>query len=1122
MGDTDVLALTDTGASLSLLRGDVARRVLNAQGRPFRLAKCQVALVTLSGDRLNTEGALEVAIPGVGVVRFIVVQTMSHECILGWDQLHRHGWAFDSNKAVMRWGGRLFCTDYFEHVVDGSGKYEAAFVDADFLTPLLAKHHKVFGEPGKLPIANLPKVQIETEPGVVVAQRPYRTALAKRDLMSAEIDKMLALRVIRPSKSPFASPVTLVPKSDNTTRFCIDYRQLNSITKKDRYPLPLIRDIFDQLSGAKVFSTMDMRSGYWQLPMDEASIEKTAFVCFRGQYEFLRLPFGLANAPSIYSRVMNQVLGEYIGKFVLVFIDDIVVYSKTDEEHMEHVRLVLEKLEEHGLTLKDTKCAWAKKEINLLGYVVGAQGVSAQSSKTEAIKALNPPTDVKGLRRFLGMTGYYRDLIPDYARHAVPLYELTRDKVPWRWEKAEQDAFDRLKDALCTERVIAHPRVNDPYILYTDACDYALGGILCQRDENGIERPIQYVSAKFSPGQRKWSTIEKEAYAVIYCLKKLRAYLLGSDFVVFTDHKPLMSLFTKEMVNTRIQRWAVLIAEYGAKIKYREGKNNVRADMLSRIEDPVEVAVFDAGEEWVSLEEDGTAFLPSETYDIDDQEVLRLQRGEFPEEYQLSANDANGKFVRHKGLLYSIARPQANMAAYPRLMLPLKYRAQILKDTHEQTGHAGLFKFMRAVQEYCVWPGMRKDVQSFVDLCGLCRVNNSRPVRPPMGEMPIATAPGQIVGIDLMGPLTESSLNRNRHLMVVIDHYSGWIEAYPLRTKANEGIWERMANDYVPRHGTPRILISDQGTEFRGAGWEQWLEQNGIEHRRTSGYNPQSNGKTERANGTIRRLLNKLVNGQRAAWEDQLGPALTAVRNNVSSVTGFSPFMLNHARPARHMVGRMVDGTPDPQWSDRLQQQAYVMAHAARATAASRYYNRQRLLEKANAQKVEVGDRVMVRGQRLTPLTAKWDHHFIVTGVRGKVITVLHVPTGKTQRWNRNKVRLVDPDVSWDGIRIRPRAQNVELPTTSTFAGPVRPPRAVAPLLPQDDEMVPLPARAPKRAAPDPQEPLQLPKRQHTERASAQKRQPSAPSVHSMQLRKRPRWSDEQMDVLCFCGSFFM
>jgi hypothetical protein len=220
---------------------------------------------------------------------------------------------------MMEWGAAQL--PVLSMVVDN----EAESVDAGCLNDILQRHRSVFGEPGKLPEADLPPVRIETEPGKLVTQRPYRTALAKRELIEQEVDKMLQLGVIRPSHSPWASAVTLVPTKDGSTRFCIDYRQLNSVTIKDRYPLPLIQDIFDQLGGSKLFSTLDMRSGFWQLPMSPESIEKTAFVCHRGQFECPRLPFGLANAPSVYQRAMNKVLGDFIGKFIMVFIDDIVI-----------------------------------------------------------------------------------------------------------------------------------------------------------------------------------------------------------------------------------------------------------------------------------------------------------------------------------------------------------------------------------------------------------------------------------------------------------------------------------------------------------------------------------------------------------------------------------------------------------------------------------------------------------------------------------------------------------------------------------------------------------------------------------------------------------------------------
>ncbi len=648
---------------------------------------------------------------------------------------------------------------------------------------------------------------------------------------------MLELGIIRPSQSSWSSPVTLVPKRDTSTRFCIDYRKLNDVTIKDRYPLPLISEIFDQLEGSKLFTTLDLKSGYWQQKVHPDSIEKTAFVCHRGQFEFLRLPFGICTGPSKFSRAVTSVLGDYIGKFCLIFIDDIVIYSKDEESHVKHVDLVLTRLEEKGLTVKDTKCEWAKAQVDLLGYVVSKNGISAQPSKTRAIGELQPPTNLKELRRFLGMTGYYRPLIPAYARLALPLHDLQKKDVKWKWTNREHKAFEGLKNALCSDTVMAYPRVNDPYILYTDACGYSLGGILCQKDEGGFERPIQYISAKFATSQLSWATIEKEAYAVIYCLKKLRPYLLGSEFVMYTDHKPLMCLFTKDMVNTRIQRLAVLLAEYGAKIEYRKGVNNVRADMLSRIENPSKVAVMDTGDQWVAIPEERQVFLPSELFDTNDDQVKMHQEKEFAEEFRLSTDPDNNKYITHKGLLYSIAKPQSHMASYPRLVIPKEFRERIMSHSHKHSGHAGLVKFLHRMQEHFVWPGMYTEAKRFLQRCGLCQVSNAKPVRTPLGEMPIAKCPGEIVGCDLMGPLMDSSLGGNKYLCVCIDHYSGWIEAYPLKNKSNEVIWERMANDYVPRHGAPRVLITDQGSEFRGRGWEQWLEENGIEHRRSSGYN---------------------------------------------------------------------------------------------------------------------------------------------------------------------------------------------------------------------------------------------------------------------------------------------
>ena len=391
------------------------------------------------------------------------------------------------------------------------------------------------------------------------------------------IEEMLEEGVIRNSASPWASPVTLVPKKDGSIRFCVDYRRVNSVTEKDTSPLPLIQDIFDQVGGSAIYSTLDLKSGYWQLPVAEADIHKTAFRCHRGLFEFVRMPFGLANAPAVFQRTMDRLMADLIGVCVLVYLDDIVVYSTSIQDHHKHLQLVFDRLRNAGLRLKPTKCHFGMSEVKLLGYILSGAGIRTDPEKVVAINNLGSPESVPEVRSFLGMTGYYRQCIPDYAKIAEPLVALTRKHEQFSWTSTRQEAFESLKMLLTSSHVMAAPRLDRPYKLYTDACDYAIGGILVQEDDQGIEKVIQYISHALPATQRKWAVVEKEAYAVVYAIQKLRPYLYGADFTVYTDHKPLTCLFTRQLNNTKVQRWAVLLAEYGAKIRVSPGKKQHQA-----------------------------------------------------------------------------------------------------------------------------------------------------------------------------------------------------------------------------------------------------------------------------------------------------------------------------------------------------------------------------------------------------------------------------------------------------------------------------------------------------------------------------------------------------------------
>ena len=1014
-------ALVDTGAARTLIRQDVALSALRKCGRPCFFQKCEDHIVSMTGNKVNILGKIELDVYNVGLVEFLVVDKMVHEIIIGFNTLLQYGFKLDDKTLV--WGTNEFKVgSQLQFGLDSSIISE---IDCglDNVKQVVNEYQDLFRE-GVLPVANLPAIEIRSEPGKVVHKRPYRTPLAKRLVVEQEVEKMLQLGVIRPSQSEWASPITLVPKPDGSVRFCVDYRALNDITIKDRYPLPLVQDIFDTLKGSTIFSTLDLASGYWQLPVEEGSIHKTAFVCHCGTYEWLRMPFGLTCAPAVFQRAMNQILSKFIGKFVMVFLDDVIVFSKSPEEHAEHLKQIFDAFREAGLTLKEKKCHFAKSALNLLGYVVSNEGISAQPEKTEAISNLLSPNDVSEIRSFLGMCGYYRQLVPHFAQIAEPLHQLTRKGVVWRWADKQEESFQSLKRALVTSPIMAYPDTSKSYILYTDACDYAVGAILCQEDDEGIERPIQYVSHQLTSTQRKWATIEKEAFGVVYAIKKLRAYLLGSDFVIFTDHKPLLSFFSGEIANTKIQRWAILLAEFGAPIKYRPGPNNVRADMLSRIKARhSEASVIDVDSEWVTpdqVKEHLPPLVPVQADNLCMDTILMGQIAEFSEE-RVSAREEDSRYCMIDNILYSIARPKYNAPNYPRLVLPSMFRNQVIERCHSDVGHQSLFKTMSRVQETYVWSGMKRDVKDWISKCGLCQVHTKRRERVSMGEMPIAHAPGQFVGIDLIGPLLPSRYSGARYIMTCIDHYDGWAEAYPLVRKTNEAVWERLRNEYIPRFSVPEVILTDQGSEFKGQEFKQWLEGMGIEHRRTSPYHPQSNGRTERFNGTLKRILRKLVNGNRADWEDQLGAALTAYRISTSTVTGQSPFMLRYVHPPRYPLTRLLSEDSSRSFENRLELQADLMQHAATATRDSRHYNRQRLARQANAEVIKPGDKVIVRAREPLTLTAQWDYGFIVTKVNGKVLNILHPTTGVKQIINRDQVRLVDPDIAWDSVHPRPR-----------------------------------------------------------------------------------------------------
>ena len=429
------------------------------------------------------------------------------------------------------------------------------------------------------------KMKIDTGDTKPIKLRPYRTPIKNREVIDKAVDEMLDAEVIRRSNSPWSFPVVIVDKKDSTKRFCVDFRKLNQVTKKNSYPLPLIDDILALLGKAKFFTSLDLKSGYWQVLMDEKDKEKTAFACHRGLFEFNVMPFGLTNAPAVFQELMSIVLNG-CNAFAIAYLDDILIFSETFEEHMLHLNTIFERLYEHGLKLKLKKCSFLQHQVNNLGFVIDQDGIKPDQKKVEAIRALPVPTCVKEVRSFVGMCSYYRRFIPNFSQIAEPIIDLTRKYAHFKWTDVHQTAFQFIKDSLTTVPLLVYPDPNKPYTLYTDASDTCIGACLTQTCD-GEEKPIYYLSHKLSRTQCKWSTVEIEAYAIHFSLQKLDYYLHSAEFVIKTDHKPLKYLLESPMQNRKIQLWALGMAGYNCRIQYIEGTTNTCADLLSRHPDNV-------------------------------------------------------------------------------------------------------------------------------------------------------------------------------------------------------------------------------------------------------------------------------------------------------------------------------------------------------------------------------------------------------------------------------------------------------------------------------------------------------------------------------------------------------
>lgn len=452
------------------------------------------------------------------------------------------------------------------------------------LVDLLQQYRHLFAwDATQLGRTDLVQHTIDVGNATPIKKRWYRTSRMERDFIAGEIDRMLQQNLIEKSRGPWAFPVVLVRKKNGKLRFCVDYRPLNKVTKRDEYPLPRIDDMLDSLGGSAWFTSLDLASGYWQVEMNPKDREKTAFITQFGTFQFTVMPFGLCNAPATFQRLMDEVLHDELWKFVVVYLDDLNIYSRTFDEHLQHLRKIFDRLRDAGLKLNPEKCKFASTELAFLGHVISKDGIRTDPGKISKVKDFPRPTNLTQLRGFLGLASYYRRFIKDFSKIANPLNKLLKKNVPFNWTNAQQQAFEYLKNCLISSPILTYPQWNRPFILFTDASTFALGAVLSQKDEDGNERVVAYASRSLLPAEKNYTATELECLAAVWAIGKFHHYLHGSHFSLITDHSALCHLFNMTTPNGRLARWVMKLQSYDFDTIHRAGKRHSNVDSLSRI-----------------------------------------------------------------------------------------------------------------------------------------------------------------------------------------------------------------------------------------------------------------------------------------------------------------------------------------------------------------------------------------------------------------------------------------------------------------------------------------------------------------------------------------------------------
>ena len=749
---------------------------------------------------------------------------------------------------------------------------------------------------------------------------PYRRIpLALEEKVDNMIKELEEKGIIRPSVSPWNAPLVVVPKKNGDIRLTVDFRRLNSITERPVFPMPDARALLDTLSGSAYFTTLDLSSGYYNIPMKEEDVQKTAFSTRRNHWEFVRMPMGLSTAPASFQRLMHMVFHKENWRQCLIYLDDILIFADDMEEHLRRMRVIFERIREAGLKLSPDKCSFLQTKVSYLGYTISKDGTHTDQSKIDKITSWPLPKTIDELRSFLGLCGYYRQFIDNYAKMVIPLEEVCKPlwnkktgkgKRLIELNQEQEESFMKLKQALTTAPVLAFPTKNDQFILDTDASHDAIGCVLSQR-QGGKEKVIAYASKKLSQSERQYCITRKELLAVYHFVTHFKHYLLGHKFIVRTDHRALTWMLNWKRPNTgQYCRWKEELEIFDMQVQFRPGNQHLNADALSRLpnceqcelphSDPKRkknvkilnkededrlccrrILMFESN---LNQEDDPSLkriikLLKTEKLNEREPDLIKFENEECKMLW------AKRRKLRFRGdLLYFVTEN----GSY-KLIIPTSERKNMIKLTHETLAHIGVKKTLHFLHEKYYWYNMDFDVRLFIASCKSCAERKSVPIKKHSRNSLSGAYPFEKVSVDITGPLPTGA-HGEKYILGIIDNFSKYPSLIPLKNATAKEVAQAIYKNWITVFGVPKIIHTDRGTEFENQLITDLCKLLGVRKSRSSPYYPQGDGMIERLFRTVKDMTYATAKSKGKNWVDVIPSVEMGLRCSQTQGSKITPY----------------------------------------------------------------------------------------------------------------------------------------------------------------------------------------------------------------------------------------